>query len=171
LLKPALIGLFVGAGITLLGVALGSSEWTTLQLVVSVAAVGASGLTFALFATSRTLMTPPRVGPVWASRDPRIASKERAGYAPELGDEIGKCYDEVAALAATQASRTQAPASGLEERMAAAWEKLRALQREEARRFRRAFEASLAMPLDAGAQIVERAQALRSEIEDLASED
>ncbi len=83
----------------------------------------------------------------------------------KLGDDIDQLYDRIAALA-------QEPGiSGSDPRLAAAWARLRQLQNEEARRFRLAFEASLAMPLDAGAQVLSAMSALRRELEDSAAPD
>ncbi|MCP4663028.1 MAG: hypothetical protein GY856_47155 [bacterium] len=84
-------------------------------------------------------------------------------------DEIGRLYDEIAALAARcNGSGTDAE---LEASLEAAWTRLRELQAKEAERFRHDFEASLAMPLDAGARILDEARALRRELEDPSSTD
>ncbi len=84
-------------------------------------------------------------------------------------DEIGRLYDEIAALAARcNGSGTDAE---LEASLEAAWARLRELQAKEAERFRQDFAASLAMPLDAGARILEEARALRRELEDPSSTD
>lgn len=78
-------------------------------------------------------------------------------------DEIGRLYDEIADLA----SET----SPDEKRIETLWARLRRLQSEEADRFHEYFEASLAMPIDAGAQILAEAKALRSQLENSTSSD
>jgi hypothetical protein len=70
-------------------------------------------------------------------------------------DEIGRLYDEIARLSETAASEPS-----VQKQLRAAWSRLRELQSQEAHVFRRAFEASLTMPLDAGRQILTEAKAL-----------
>lgn len=94
-------------------------------------------------------------------REPSTAYDPTPG---DLEDEIGELYDEVARLAS--ASRP-----GTESRLDAAWAQLRALQAEEAREYRRAFEHSLEMPLDAGSKILAEAKALRDQLEGLTATD
>jgi hypothetical protein len=84
-----------------------------------------------------------------------------------LEDEIERLYDEILALVHEQTADGQPR----DEEIERAYARLRELQAAEAREFRARFEASLAMPIDAGKQILERARALRAELEDLASAD
>ena len=81
-------------------------------------------------------------------------------------DEIGRLYDEIADLA-----NETSPDAAVEKRIEALWARLRRLQAEEAQRFHEAFEASLAMPIDAGARILAEARALRRELENTTSPD
>ncbi len=79
-------------------------------------------------------------------------------------DEMDALYDELAVLTADENAESDV---GLQERIDATWSRLRELQEKEAQRFQEEFEASLSMPLDAGARILAKARALRKEIEDL----
>ena len=95
-----------------------------------------------------------------------LAGPGASSVAASTEDEIGRLYDEIARLSEMAASK---PA--VREQLRAAWRRLRELQTQEALAFRRAFEASLAMPLDAGKQILAEAKALRRQLEDLTSAD
>jgi len=87
---------------------------------------------------------------------------------PEPADEIGALYDELAVLTSDANAESD---SGLQQRIDAAWSRLRELQEVEAERFQEEFEERLSMPIDAGAQILARARELRRELEDLTSPD
>lgn len=95
--------------------------------------------------------------------DDELAGDEAAPaeLAATADDRIGQLYDEIAQL-------TELEADPSSPSLRKAWAELRRLQREEARRDREAFEASLAMPIDAGKRILERARASRERFEDLA---
>ena len=94
----------------------------------------------------------------------QISSQERSALggtdASPPVDEIGRLYDRIAALASGESSDPKL-ASDVEP----LWTRLRQLQVEEADRFEEAFEASLNMPIDAGARILEEVRALREELE------
>ncbi len=85
---------------------------------------------------------------------------------PEPVDEMDALYDKSAVLTADENAESDV---GLQERIDATWSRLRELQEKEAQRFQEEFEASLSMPLDAGARILAKARALRKEREDLTS--
>ncbi len=95
-----------------------------------------------------------------------LADPGASSAAASAEDEIGRLYDEIARLSEAAASK---PA--IQEQLRAAWHRLRELQSQEAVAFRRTFEASLAMPVDAGRQILAEARALRRQLEDLTSAD
>jgi len=82
-------------------------------------------------------------------------------------EEVDRLYDEIQALIQKEAADGQPRAEDIE----GLYSRLRELQAIEARDFRARFEASLAMPIDAGAQILDRLRALREELEDLAASD
>ncbi len=79
-----------------------------------------------------------------------------------LDAEIETLYQRIDSL--TQAGKVGAKVQG---EIAEALTRLRKLQRAEAARFRRAFEARLVMPVDAGETILGRAEALKEKLEGL----
>ncbi len=102
----------------------------------------------------------------WCQAFGDVESAKRHSARDELGftidDRIGQLYDEIGRLTELE-DHSSSPA------FRKAWAELRRLQHEEARRDREAFEASLAMPVDAGRRILERARASRERFEDLAA--
>lgn len=94
---------------------------------------------------------------------PYPASKRSAESAVDLATRIDRLYDQIIAW-------TQEPsADGRRGDIDQAWLQLRKLQEAEAVQFRERFEATLAMPLDAGSTLRARARSLRSELEALAA--
>lgn len=87
---------------------------------------------------------------------------------PDVNPTIERLYDRIISLAEQQPSSEDA---AHDEELARCYVQLGLLQAAEARAFRADFEASLAMPVDAGKEIIARAKALRRELEDLASPD
>jgi hypothetical protein len=83
--------------------------------------------------------------------------------APETMAEMDVLYNELAVLTA---DANAASDRELKERIDARWSRLRELQEKEAQRAQEEFEASLSMPLDAGAKILAKARALRKELDD-----
>lgn len=83
----------------------------------------------------------------------------------EAEEQIEDLYDKLIALAQQPAANQ----SLLDDEIERSYARLRELQTAEARRFREQFETSLAMPIDAGAEILTRIRALKEELEDLAS--
>lgn len=79
-------------------------------------------------------------------------------------DEITALYDEVTEL-------MRVKEDGADARMEKTLSRLRGLQRIEADRFRKSFEASLDLPMDAGRRILADARALREELESSAAAD
>jgi hypothetical protein len=86
---------------------------------------------------------------------------------PSREDEIERLYDEIIALVHDQIVDGQSRDDDIER----SYSRLRELQATAAREFRTQFEASLAMPIDAGKRILDRAHALREELENLAARD
>jgi hypothetical protein len=82
-------------------------------------------------------------------------------------DEIERLYDEIIVLTGERTEGGRADEGKIER----CYARLRELQTAAARDFRAQFEASLAMPIDAGREILARARALREELEDLAARD
>jgi hypothetical protein len=80
-----------------------------------------------------------------------------------LDEEIDRTYEEVAALSREPASPDR------EAKISSALARLKELQRQEADQFQQQLESRLTMPIDAGARILERADALRKRLEDLAA--
>jgi hypothetical protein len=83
----------------------------------------------------------------------------------EVEEEIEDLYDKLIVLA-------QQPAANqalLDDEIERSYTRLRELQTAEAKRFREQFETNLAMPIDAGEEILTRIRALKEELEDLAS--
>ncbi len=95
-----------------------------------------------------------------------LARSGGSSAAASAEDEIGRLYDEIARLSEMAASKPT-----VQEQLRAAWRRLRELQSQEALAFRSAFEARLAVPVDAGKQILDEARALRRRLEDLTSAD
>jgi serine/threonine protein kinase len=90
------------------------------------------------------------------------------GEPADLEAQIEHLYDEIIRLA-----REEPAADGLrrDEEIERAYSRLLELQEAEGERFRRLFEASLAMPIDAGDKILARIRSLRDELEGIASPD
>ena len=86
----------------------------------------------------------------------------------DIDEQIEHLYDKLIALAQQQPAED---GSLPDEEVERCYNRLLELQTAEAERFREQFEASLAMPIDAGAQVLGRIRALREELEDLASSD
>jgi hypothetical protein len=91
------------------------------------------------------------------------ALKRSAEPAVDLATRIDRLYDQI--IAWTQEPSAAERGGEIEK----AWLQLRKLQEAEAVQFRERFEASLAMPMDAGSNLRARARSLRSELEDLAT--
>lgn len=84
----------------------------------------------------------------------------------EAEDEISTLYETIARRA-----ETLDPAMAANDpELSRAWAALRRLQSEEADRYQEAFESSLAMPIDAGKTLLERARALRQRFENPATD-
>jgi RNA polymerase sigma factor (sigma-70 family) len=86
----------------------------------------------------------------------------------DVEEQIDDLYDKLIALAQQQPTEDGALP---DEEVERCYDRLLELQTVEAERFREQFEASLAMPIDAGAQVLARIRALKEELEDLASSD
>lgn len=93
-----------------------------------------------------------------------VANPLKALETDDLDAEIETLYRRIDTL--TQASRSGGDAE-TESEIAKALAQLRKLQKAEAARFRKEFEARLAMPVDAGAKILSRARSLRKRLESL----
>jgi len=89
------------------------------------------------------------------------------GYSSQTEDKIERLYDEIIALVHAQGVNGQPH----DEEIKRLYLSLRELQTKAAQEFRMRFDASLAMPIDAGEHILERTRALREELEDLAASD
>ncbi len=85
-----------------------------------------------------------------------------------IDEQIEHLYDKLIALAQQQPAEDGLPPDEEIERY---YDRLLELQTAAAERFRKQFEASLAMPIDAGANVLARIRALKGELEDLASSD
>lgn len=82
----------------------------------------------------------------------------------DIDEQIEHLYDKLIVLAQQQPVEDGAPPDEEIERYYA---RLLELQAAAAERFREQFEASLAMPIDAGAQVLTRIRTLKEELEDL----
>lgn len=103
-----------------------------------------------------------------AVRSPREVGGDRLQEGPAgREDEIGRLYDEVLVLAHEQAADGRRRDQEIERSYA----RLRELQAAEAQEFRARYEASLAMPIDAGRSILARVRALKEELEGLTAAD
>lgn len=96
----------------------------------------------------------------------RHATESRSVEAVTIEEEIERLYDKIIAL-----SSHEGESAACNEEIESAYARLLELQTAEAELFREWFESSLAMPIDAGKQILARASALREKLEDLASSD
>jgi protein kinase-like protein/putative zinc finger protein len=85
----------------------------------------------------------------------------------DLEGQIESLYDKLIDLAQQQ----PADHGALEKEIERHYDRLLELQAAEAERFREQFEAGLTMPIDAGAEILDRIRALKEELEDLAPAD
>lgn len=101
----------------------------------------------------------------------RIAERQEqlAEKSPDSGveDQIEHLYDEIIALT----DREDLTSSERDNQIKRAYARLHELQTAEAAIFRERFEASLDMPIDAGARILARTRTLRGELEDLTASD
>lgn len=116
-------------------------------------------------ARSRTAAVAQAIGE-WVRRKRLEQIKSLRGT--QALDEGIEASDEISTLYETIARRAEAldPAAATgDPELSRAWAKLRRLQAEEADRYQEAFEASLAMPIDAGKALLERARALRRRFE------
>jgi hypothetical protein len=86
----------------------------------------------------------------------------------DIERKIEHLYDRLIALAQQQPAED---GTLPDEEIERCYDKLLELQTAEAERFREQFEASLAMPIDAGAKVLARIRGLKDELEDLASSD
>ncbi len=113
--------------------------------------------------------TATRVAAVLEAIGKGVADPLRAlQEAEDLGTEIEALYERIDTLV----QKRQAGGDGerrieIESEITAAFDQLRKLQKIEATRFREEFEAGLAMPVDAGEQILGRTRALREKLEGL----
>lgn len=108
----------------------------------------------------KAFSTRPSVNEKAVSLKPQVAAP------PMIEEEIERLYDKIIAL-----SKNAEPGSALDTEIDRAYARLLELQTAEAQKFREHFEASLDMPINAGAQILARARALREELEDLTASD
>jgi hypothetical protein len=113
--------------------------------------------------------TRPSAAAVLRAIESVIAS-ETTGLAEvaNVDRDIERLYERIVALAEQQPSTCDA---ARDEEIERCYVQLRLLQSAEAQAFRADFEASLAMPIDAGKEILERLRTLRKELEDPASPD
>lgn len=86
----------------------------------------------------------------------------------DVDEQIEHLYDKLIALAQKRPAEDGALP---DEEVERCYDRLLELQTAEAKRFREQFEASLAMPVDAGAQALAHLRALKEELEDLTSSD
>src|SRR5215213_1808026 len=101
--------------------------------------------------------------PVQSSDDIRSRAEHQS-----IDEQIEHLYDKLIALAQQQPAENGVPS---DEEIERCYDRLLKLQTAAAERFRKQFEASLAMPIDAGANVLSRVRALKGELEDLAASD
>ncbi len=93
-------------------------------------------------------------------------------YEKTQGDEISQLYAEVARIAVAGAdSDSVEDGVALQAQLQNHWSRLRQLQEAEAEELYRLFEASLEMPIDAGAQLLHQVRSLKIALEDSAASD
>ncbi len=80
---------------------------------------------------------------------------------PDFDSEIDQVYDEISALSRDPSSPDR------DAKISDAFSRIKDLEHREADQFQKRFERRLNMPIDAGAKILERAEDLRSHLENL----